>query len=253
MTSHRNIPADMIESQWIAAIQVAPKRILSSNSKLSKDGIHNVTLPALRSKIVRNGVLTDITTCPSAGACKSYCYASGGTYNFSNCMIKHARNLQYMISDPFSFVAQLVKEIRSIKNLRAIRWNDSGDFYGLEYWNVAKAVMAQCPDIKFYAYSKRVSFFKSETLPVNFTLVYSFGGTEDAQIDLANDRHAKVFANRKSLRAAGYSDGTNTDRMAANANFKKIGLIVHGNHKAMPRFRRIIAKINAKVNQEVAA
>lgn len=241
----------MTEEAWAAAIQVRPNTIMTSNGKLRKDSIWNVTLPAYRAKVMIDGVLQEMKTCPSAGVCKSYCYAGlTGTYLFAKSMVKHARNLQYMLSDPFGFATDLVEEIKSKRNIRAVRWNDSGDFFDMHYWNVAKAVMLALPHIHFYAYSKRIAFFKErqalKDLPSNFTVVFSFGGTEDHLIDTATDRHAKVFPNRASLRAAGYSDGTHTDRLATNPKFVKIGLVVHGNHKAMPKYRRLVNKIMKK-------
>lgn len=248
MAINRTIAKDMSESEWMRAIMERPTSIMTSNGKLKLDNIWNVTLPAYHASVVVGGKLTTIKTCPSAGACKSFCYAGlTGTYLFSKSMVKHARNLQYMVDDAFGFATQLIEEIKSKKNLRAIRWNDSGDFFDVNYWNIAKAVMNALPDIKFYAYSKQVSFLKAKQaqgeFPSNFTVVFSFGGKEDHLIDTQNDRHAKVFDSRKSLRNAGYSDGTHTDRLATNPKFKKLGLVVHGNHKAMPKYRRIIAKI----------
>lgn len=249
MTSIRNIAKDMTETEWMAAIQIRPKSIITSNSKLKKDGIWNVTLPAYSASIVMNGKLETINTCPSAGVCKAYCYASQGTYNFAKCVVKHARNLQFLLDDSFGFATQLVQEIKGKRNLRAIRWNDSGDFFNSHYWTIARAVMEALPNIRFYAYSKRVAFFKElqahKALPANFTVVFSFGGMEDHLIDTQNDRHAKVFSSRGILRAAGYSDGTHTDRLATNPAFQKIGLVIHGNHKAMPKYRRIIKRIAA--------
>lgn len=250
MAINKLIPNDMTHDAWMAAIQVRPQSIMTSNSKLKKDGIWNVTLPAYQASIVKNGKLETIKTCPSAGVCKSYCYAGlTGTYLFSKSMIKHARNLQYMMDDAFGFATQLVKEIKSKKNLRAIRWNDSGDFYDTHYWNIAKAVMAALPDIKFYAYSKRVSFFKEQqvlkALPANFTVVFSFGGIDDALINVNTDRHAKVFSSRSILRASGYSDGTHTDRLAINPQVVKLGIVIHGNHMAMPKYRKIIKRVAA--------
>ena len=250
MAINKLIPNDMSQAEWMYAIQTRPTSIMTSNSKLKKDGIWNVTLPAFQASVVVKGVLETVKTCPSAGVCKSYCYAGlTGTYLFSRSMVKHARNLQYMLDDAFGFVTQLIAEIKGKRNLRAIRWNDSGDFFNSHYWYIAKAVMTALPNIRFYAYSKRVSFFKEQqalkAIPDNFTVVFSFGGTEDHLIDTVNDRHAKVFSNRAALRDAGYSDGTHTDRMATNPSFMKLGLVVHGNHKAMPKYRRIIKRIAA--------
>ncbi len=166
-------------------------------------------------------------------------------------MVKHARNLNYAMNDAFGFANQLIEEITvKAKNpkFRAIRWHDSGDIMSEGYWGMMKAVMTALPHVQFYAYSKRVSFLKEKAkqgdIPANFTVVFSFGGTEDHLIDTQNDRHAKVFPNRASLRAAGYSDGTHTDRLAANPGFQKIGLVVHGNWLRLKKMRKIVEIVN---------
>lgn len=230
-----------------AAIAVRPKEILSSNSKLAKDGIWNITLPAYRGWYLQNGNLTEKITCPSAGVCKSYCYAGvGGTYGFRASMIKHSRNLNFLMNDPFGFANKLIEEIRSkvkhVKHFRAIRFNDSGDIMDEGYWGVMKAVMTELPNVSFYAYSKRVSFLESKRMagewPSNFTVIYSQGGTEDGLIDPAKHRHARVFPSRAALRAAGYSDGTHTDRLAASGKYSRIGLVIHGNHLQLHKLRK---------------
>lgn len=243
------LPTDMTAEAFAKAISVTPKEILSSNSKLRADGIQNITMPAFKGYYIHGGKLKVQTTCPEAKACKAYCYAGvAGTYGFVGSMVKHSRNLNYVMNKPFEFAEQLIHEI-SVKaknpKFRAVRWHDAGDAFSEGYWGVMKAVMNALPNVKFYAYSKMVSFFKGRTdIPSNFHVVFSMGGTEDHLIDTENDRHAKVFHTRQALRDAGYSDGTNTDRLAASGKYKKIALVVHGNHKAMPKFRRMVAKIN---------
>ena len=252
-------PAGMTNDAFAAAIAVRPTQIMTSNGKLRKDGISNVTMPAYRGAYVSAGQLKEVITCPQAGQCKGYCYASSGTYGFSNSMIKHGRNLNFLMNDAFGFADQLTQEvIKSSKrpNFRAIRWNDSGDVFSEGYWGVMKVVMKANPGIRFYAYSKRISFWKAKQasgeVPANMTVVFSFGGTEDHLIDTEKDRHAMVFPSRTALRAAGYSDGTNTDRLASNPRYNKIGLVIHGNWLALPKLRRMSAKINAARKQQVA-
>ena len=247
------LPSAMNAVQFAEAIAVTPKEILSSNSKLRADGIQNVTMPSFKGYYVKNGFLAEKVTCPNAGACKSYCYAGaagiagGGTYRFRASMVKHSRNLNYVMNNPYDFADQLISEIatKAKRKLRAVRWHDSGDIMDVGYWGVMKAVMTALPHVQFYAYTKAISFMKSrDDIPANFTFVFSTGGTEDALIDTAKDRHAHIFHSRSALRAAGYSDGTNTDRLASNPKFQKIGLVIHQNHKAMPRFRKMIERIN---------
>lgn len=237
------VPSALSTQTFRAAIAVRPKEILTSNSKLKKDGIWNVTLPAQHGYYLNKGNLTKVNTCPSAGVCKSFCYSSSGTYLFRASMIKHSRNLNFLMNDPFDFSDKLIEEIKTKRNLRAIRFNDSGDVFSEGYWGVIKAVCSALPSVRFYAYTKRVKFFKDKTdIPSNFTLVFSQGGTEDGLIDHTKDRHARVFQSRAALRAAGYSDGTHTDRLATDPKYQKIGLVVHGNPKAMPRLRTYAAK-----------
>jgi hypothetical protein len=163
-------------------------------------------------------------------------------------MIKHTRNLQYLLDDPFAFADQLIAEIKvkAKHNPKLkVRWNDSGDIFNEGYWGVMVAVMKALPEVSFYAYSKRVSFLKSKEWPANFSAVFSMGGTEDHLIDTAKDRHAAIFSSRAALRAAGYSDGTNTDRLASNPKFQKIGLVVHGNWLAMHKLRKVAVGMEA--------
>lgn len=236
------VPPKLTSEAFAKAIQTRPDTILTSNSKLRLDGIHNVTMPAARASVVIGGKLQVINTCPSAGACLNLCYASSGTYLFSASMVKHTRNLQFLLDDAFGFADQLIAEIetKAKRNPKLkVRWNDSGDVFSEGYWGVMVAVMKALPHVSFYAYSKRVSFLKSKEWPANFSVVFSMGGTEDHLIDTEKDRHAAIFSSRAALRAAGYSDGTHTDRLASNPKFKKIGLVAHGNWLAMPKLRKI--------------
>jgi hypothetical protein len=246
------IPTGYSETDFLNAISIAPKVILTSNSKLRKDGLVNITMPAYAGYYVSNGKLTKQITCPSAGVCKAYCYAGVngmGTYKFSGSMIKHSRNLNYVMNNPFDFANQLIAEIdkkSKSKGFRAVRFHDAGDWMSEGYWGVMKSVMNALPHVKFYCYSKMISFIKSRNdLPKNFTVVFSIGGTEDHLIDKNKDRHSMIFPSRQALRDAGYSDATHSDRIASNPKYQKIGLVIHQNHFTMPKFRKMITKINA--------
>ena len=240
-------PRKFNDAQWKALISVQPKTILSSNSKLKKDGIWNFSLPALSANVIVNNKLTTINTCQGAGSCKQFCYACSGCYCFDNTMIKHHRNLQFLLSNPFEFSNQFISEIKSKKNIKTIRFHDTGDFIpGL--WSVYKSIMEACPNVQFYAYTKMVKLFNNlkanNQLPHNFTVVYSFGGIHDSIINMSTDRHSRVFKNRKELRTHSYAETYNSDRNAANPSKLRIGLIVHGSAVAM----KIINK-NQSINK----
>jgi hypothetical protein len=252
----RTIPESMTQASFLKAIKIRPLEVLTSNSKLKKDGIWNLSIPAYKATIAGpNGAAIEFTTCPSASKCLSYCYANGGgqggTYAFGKVLVKHTRNLQWMIDDPFAFTEKVVKEIGKKKHLRAIRFNDSGDIWGEGYWGVIKALCKECPDVQFYAYTKQIVFVLEKQniegeVPKNLTIVFSYGGKNDSLINPSIHRHSKVFESRAALRAEGYSDGTHTDRLAANPNILKIGLVVHGNHLSMNKYRKLVRHNNMK-------
>jgi hypothetical protein len=64
-------------------------------------------------------------------------------------------------------------------------------------------------------------------LPENLTLILSYGGRFDAQIDPGKDRHSVVFPTKTALTQAGYADVTEFDARASGDN-PKIGLVYHG-------------------------
>jgi hypothetical protein len=255
MTKPYTIPRSMTPAQFAEAIQVRPAKILTSNSKLAKDGIHNVSFPAYKASVVMNGKLTEYKTCPSAGVCKSFCYASQSTYLFRLSMVKHTRNLQYLIDDPVGFVNQLNAEIASKRNLKAVRIHDSGDWSSNFHWNALRKVMLDNPKVRFYCYTKMVSFMREKAMhgeiPANFTYVFSYGGTEDHLINHETDRHARIFNSRRELREAGYTEAYNSDIPASNPKTMRVGLITHGNHLAMNRLKRIVGKMKAPTSLDI--
>jgi hypothetical protein len=246
-------PAGFNENSFIKAISIRPKRILASNSKLRKDGIQNISFPAFKALVHIDGKLQEFHTCEQAKDCVSYCYARQGSYLFGNSRIKHTRNLQFLLSDPYGFKDQLVKEIKTkvkhTKNFRGVRICDSGDQHPALF-NVMRQVMIECPEVSFYAYTKSVKLMKdmkeAGLIPSNFTYVFSFGGHQDHLIDKSKDRHAIAFTSRSILRANGYTEAYNSDIPAWNRKNMRVGLIAHGNHKAMNKIKRLIGKVMDK-------
>lgn len=226
---------DMSTWDWVDAITKAPKSMIASNSKLRKSHIHQFSLPAFKAAVVVNGKLAEMKTCPSAGECASFCYASQGTYVFSCSMIAHARNLQYYLDHTDAFKAQIIQEISKIRTLTAFRIHDSGDFFSKEYALAWFEIIKALPKVQFYAYTKQVLMFKrligQGLMPSNLSVIYSFGGKADHLIDDALDRHSKVFASHEEMEAAGYSDTTDTDDNAADPSKRCIGLVYHGKPK----------------------
>lgn len=227
----RTIAKDMTPEAFAKAIVMTPKSLIGSNSKLRKSGIHQWTIPALTASVVKNGKLQTVTTCPGAGACAEACYACQGGYTFKPSVVSHSRKLQFMLSQSDNWHDQIVAEIASKRKLTAFRIHDSGDFmsmmYALQWFKVCEAL----PHIQFYAYTKMVPMFKgalASEIPSNLSLIYSYGGKWDDQIDPETDRHSKVFPSHADMIAAGYHDTSETDENAADPSKRCIGLVYHG-------------------------
>lgn len=193
--------------------------MLTQNSKLKKDGIFNFTLPAYKSS-------TGLITCPTAKDCIANCYARQGCYQFSNVKAKHEANLKATLQDDFCelMIAEIIE-----KRCNIVRIQDSGDFYSREYLHKWIKIMESLPHVKFYAYTKQVAMLKSERLPKNFEVIYSFGGIQDNLIDVNKDKHAKCFLNKIPKK---YINASNSDLNALKENIN-VGLLFHGTKKAM--------------------
>jgi len=198
--------------------------LLTQNRKMKKSKdkrTFNFGIPAYKDKVGNK-------TCPNAAACIVGCYANAGAYMFSNVKSAFEARLKATKQNNFAELIQLELDKKRVERLRI---HDSGDFYSLEYTMKWFEVMKANPSIHFYAYTKMVSMFKVLTLaghiPSNFTLIYSFGGTQDKLIDKNTDRHSMVFETHKERKIAKYSNTTEDDRHAVGLNIR-VGLVYHG-------------------------
>jgi len=200
------------------------KNYLTQNSKIkSMSGIktYNFGIPAYKSN-------TGLVTCPMADKCVKGCYATMGTYRFSNVARAFEERLQLTLSD--SFVQVIDSEIKRRKVLR-VRIHDSGDFYSPVYLSKWLEIMRLNPSTQFYAYTKMVKVFKDfenrGLMPVNFNYIYSYGGKQDNLIKAENERHSRVFESLEQLIEQGYIDASKDDNLALTDNHK-VGLVYHG-------------------------
>jgi hypothetical protein len=188
-------------------------RLSSGNSKLARDGIQSFNL-------------LPIIHCPSAGACKAYCYADVGQQAFKAARLRRARAFLATLEPDFHH--KMAAEIKRSK-AKIVRIHDSGDFYSRAYFDKWNAIASYLPGVHFYAYTKMINFValpRSE----NFNLIQSEGGKCDAKV-ISELPHARIFSSLAELQAAGYSDCSESDLPAAlGAN--KVGLIIHGARKS---------------------
>ena len=192
-------------------ISVRPKTIIAQNSKLAASGsttneiFYDLTLPAYQGLFYNEkaGKFQIVRTCPSAGACKSYCYASSGAYlQYEGPWLSQARMINYLMNDYDSFKNQTLSELQNVEKSAnkkgkkvVLRWHDSGDMVSPTYLQMAYDIARATPNIKHYAYTKQVDLVKkfSDQKPENFILNYSKGGTSDKNVDFTKEKHSKVI------------------------------------------------------------
>ena len=190
-------------------------KLLTSNSKLKKDGIYNFDIPAYKSS-------TGLITCPHARDCIANCYARQGTYLFWTTKRKHEANLAATLQADFC-LDMVIEIITSKANI--IRIHSAGDFYNKEYIAKWLTIMDAMPHITFYAYTKSFKMFDGISLPVNFKMIQSQGGIYEIDETKA---HAKVWENESDI-PKNYSKAIESDINAVYND--KIALVYHGGKK----------------------
>ena len=194
---------------------VRPRQLLTQNRELKAIGVWNWTLPAWAGRLDDGRTFN---TCPSAGICAKVCYAGQGTYLWPVVRAKHHANLTFVLDDLPGWEAAMLTELGAKKFTGAwIRVHDAGDFFSDDYLNAWLRICRARPDLHFYAYTKEVSRFRrlvEPDPPPNFLWVYSYGGTQDGQLDPSVDRVADVFPDEQTIAEAGYSSQDASDLLA---------------------------------------
>lgn len=230
MLKNNIVPKSISEESFKEMITQKPTELFRSNSKLKKDGIFQWSIPAYKAKVFLDNKFQMIQTCPNAGVCLNFCYASSGNFVFKNVLISHHRNLNFILNFPKDFIQQATKEIQK-KKIKILRIHDSGDFFSESYLNIWLQVIEENPNVQFYCYTKNISLFRGlKNAPKNFTYVFSFGGNKDSEINLKKDRYAKIFKTEESLTEHKFHNVSVSDLKASNKQIKKIGLIAHGTY-----------------------
>ena len=239
--------------------------MLTQNSELRPHRIWNWTIPAWRIDLSDG---SSFNACPSAGVCAQYCYARNGTYRFPAVLEAHRRNLEWILDDRDGWRAAMLDHLRHRKYRptgtprrlpmplaaldsatrvwvntggAAVRIHDSGDFFADWYLDQWIAVARGTPDVLFYAYTKEIPVVRSRQslLPANLRILFSTGGLHDHLIDPDVDRHADVFPDEATLRAAGYTSQDSSDLLAVLLPARRIGIpannIPHYNKKLAGR------------------
>ena len=158
-------------ASFIADITKMPNAILSVNAKMEKSSDENslsvnIGIPALRGLVydIDEKMFYIVNTCPGAGSCAVICYARRGSYvMFPDVFVKQTRVLNLLLNYPERFEKLLLRELESFalkypeKQIQ-MRWNDAGDFFTTEYYEIAtritKNLKAEGYNVKSYGYTK---------------------------------------------------------------------------------------------------
>jgi hypothetical protein len=191
-------------------ITVRPEQIVQQNSKLASSGsganevFYDLTLPAYQGLFYneREGKFQVVKTCPSAGACKAYCYAtSGGYVQYEGPWLSSTRTINFLMNDYEGFKQKVLQELQAAVNKNkkenkkvVLRWHDAGDFFSATYLLMAFDIARSTPEVRHYAYTKQVELVKQylDKKPENFIFNYSKGGTQDSKVDFNSQKHSKV-------------------------------------------------------------
>lgn len=186
-------------------IMQRPEKLLKVNAKMEKSKgdfirMANIGIPAIAGLVVdeKTKQFMVVNTCPGAGICKEYCYATRGGYvQYSASAESQAKVLNYWYNDPERFKNQVISELKKIvkPDVKAyLRWHDSGDFFVDAYLNLAFEVAKAVPDATIYAYTKIAKVAQNPNIPENFLINFSAGAKpeETKAIDYKKTKHSIV-------------------------------------------------------------
>jgi hypothetical protein len=199
--------------QYIEKITAIPKKgvfgsgnVKMEKSKGKKFSTIHTGLPAVTAIVYdkEKKVFYKISTCPAAGACLKYCYARSGQFGMNSGTIMNLlQRINLLMNDPDEYEEMAYEELsmvarqenRNGRQLR-IRWNDSGDFFSEEYFNIARRVtdklIKRGRDVRSYAYTKIAKYAKQGDK--NFILNFSKEArtSEVAQMDMDKTKMSVV-------------------------------------------------------------
>jgi hypothetical protein len=110
------------ENKLKELITVRPKQIIAQNSKLASSGaeanevFYDLTLPAYQGLFYNEheNKFQVVKTCPSAAACKAYCYATAGGYvQYEGPWLSSTRIVNFLMNDYEGFKNKVLSELRS--------------------------------------------------------------------------------------------------------------------------------------------
>lgn len=164
-------------------------------------------------------------TCPRAGACRQFCYASTGNFGFKSVKGHAERNLAAVVDDRTQFIKDLQADIDQLKAKAkragcapAIRIHASGDFFAEWYVDLWMTMAAVNPGVTFYCYTKSWMMFDAvlQRIPTNFIYMPSHGGQDDDKLTPQRQQvkvvpEGTAFKDSILVADSGYAEGADDD------------------------------------------
>lgn len=186
-------------------IKQRPERLIKANEKMLKSAgdditMANIGIPAITGLVIdeKTGEFRVVQTCPGAGICKEYCYATRGGYiQYAGSSESQMKILNYWYNDPKGFKEQLIRELNELVKPGVkvyFRWHDSGDFFTNAYLDLAFDVAKALPNVTLYAYTKIAAVANNPKIPKNFLINFSAGALprETKQINFKTTKFSEV-------------------------------------------------------------
>lgn len=183
----------------------------SSNEKIEKSKNKNFStihtgIPAVSALVYDTDAekFYALNTCPAAGQCIKYCYARKGFFALQDGTITNLlRRINLLLNHPEEYEELAYEELSLMarranwagKQLR-IRWNDSGDFFSEEYFNIADRVtnrlIKRGRDVRSYAYTKIAKYVNKSRKDFIINFSEEAKTSEKEQVDLSEVKLSKV-------------------------------------------------------------
>lgn len=194
---------------FIKNITQFPNKILGKNEKIKKSEDetsvgYNIGIPALRGLVydLDGKEFYIVNTCPGAGSCAAICYAKRGNYiQYPASFVNKTRILNFLLNHPDKFeqVLEHEIEIEILKNENkrvVLRWNDSGDFFGKKFYeiatNITRNLIEKGYNFQSYGYTKMGDIINVDD--PNMTLNFSDNANkkETEKVDAGNIKGSKI-------------------------------------------------------------
>lgn len=190
-------------------------------------------------------------TCPAAEICQSRadkvtgkiidgpntqfrCYATLPENLFKNVRESRWKNLELLQKAKTAIgMASLIESaLLSKKNIKLVRFHQSGDFFNQEYFDAWFLVAQRHPEWTVYGYTKMLPLWikRLGSIPSNFKLVASRGGKYDNLIETYHLRSALVVYSQQAAAARGLQVD-HDDSHVWNYD-KDFAIVIHGTQPA---------------------